>query len=259
MRIMTFNVKANYLLDINNRWEERAHLVYDMIRKYDCDIIGLQEVTNQMEGDLKNNIKSYHYIGISRTKNFFVEHNTVLLRKEYEVLENKTFWLSKKPHKKGSSMWHSLFPRICTRVVCKGNDGREIVIYNTHLDCLSPVARRYGLKVILSDMYQQREKEKIPCILTGDFNAKPNSKVMRQFREEAFKLNGLRAAQDISPDIYQKATMGHFKGKDRGQHIDYIFASEEFEINNIEIIKYNKDGKYPSDHYPVMAELKLKK
>lgn len=258
MRVMTFNLKANYLLDRHNKWSERDQLVYDVIEKYGCDMIGLQEVTNQMEGDLKKHIKMYHHIGVSRTKNFFMERNTVLLKKKYKVLDSKTFWLSKKPHKKGSSMWHSLFPRICTRVVCQDEYQRKFVIYNTHLDCLSPVARRYGLRVILSDMSHLRQKEKMPCILTGDFNAKPNSKVIKQFKEEAYKLNGLKAAQDIKPEIYNQATMGYFKGKDRGLHIDYIFASEEFEICNIEIIKYNKDGKYPSDHYPVMAELKLK-
>lgn len=259
MRVMTFNIKANYPFNIFNKWHKRAHLIYDVIEQYDCDIIGLQEVTNEMELDLRKQLKDYHQIGMSRTKNFFMERNTVLIKKKYQVLESKTFWLSKQPHKEGSSMWHSLFPRIYTKVLCQTRSRRKFVVYNTHLDCLSPLARSYGLQIILGDISDQQQKEKLPCILMGDFNATPRSRVMKKFDLEAFKVNGLKAAQSIRPEIYYESTMGYFTGKERGQHIDYIYASNEFEIWNVEIIKYNKEGKYPSDHYPVMAEIEFKR
>lgn len=258
MRVMTFNLRADNLLDVRNRWKQRSNLVYDVIQNYDCEIVGLQEVTNHMERDLKENLMGYHHIGVSRTKNFFMERNTLLIKKEYHVIGHKTFWLSKEPHKKGSSMWHSLFPRICTRVICNLDGQGKICVYNTHLDCLSPIARRYGLKVILSDMSECLKKEKMPCILTGDFNAKPDSKMMQQFKKEAYALNGLRAVQDVKLELYKKTTMGGFKNRDSGRHIDYIFVSREFDILDVEIIKYNQDGRFPSDHYPIMAEIKLR-
>lgn len=258
MRVMTFNLRADNLLDRRNRWKQRSTIVYELIRKYDCDIVGLQEVTNPMEEDLKNNIRGYHHIGVSRTNRFFMERNTVLIKRQYDVLHSKTFWLSKRPEKSGSGMWHALFPRICTRVIYKLNGQDKICVYNTHLDCLSPVARRYGLKVILSDIDTCLKREKMPCILTGDFNARPNSQVMKQFRREAYELNGLRAVQDIRPEIYKNTTMGGFKERDEGMHIDYIFVSQEFDILNAQIIRYNQNGKFPSDHYPIMAELRLK-
>lgn len=258
MRVMTFNLRADNVLDTRNRWKQREQIVYDMIKAYNCDMIGLQEVTNLMSEDLRKNIIPYHHVGMGRTKNFFVEKNTVLIRKRYEILETKTFWLSKSPNKVGSGLWHSLFPRICTRVTFKINGKDKVCMYNTHLDCLSPVARRYGLSVILNDMKKYQEKEKLPCILTGDFNASPNGKLIKQFKKEVFELNGMRAVQDIKPDLYKQATMGSFKDKETGLHIDYIFVSEEFEIIDAEVIKYNQKGKYPSDHYPIMAEIRLK-
>ncbi|MBE6024146.1 MAG: endonuclease/exonuclease/phosphatase family protein [Cellulosilyticum sp.] len=258
MRVMTFNLRADNILDIRNRWRGRCEIVYDTIQEYDCDIIGLQEVTNTMAEDLKRQLKEYHHLGVSRTKNWFMERNTVLLRKEYHVLENKTFWLSKEPHKKGSSLWHSLFPRICTRVIYQLEDGRKVSIYNTHLDCLSPIAREHGMKVILREMYKCQQKEKMPCILMGDFNERANSRMMQQFKRKAYQLNGLRAVQDIKPELYQKTTMGFFKDREKGGHIDYIFVTKEFEVVDVEIIKYNHEGRYPSDHYPIMAELRLK-
>lgn len=258
MRVMTFNLRADNVLDVRNRWKQRSEIVYDLIQKYDCDIIGLQEVTNHMADDLKNNIKSYHHLGISRTSNWFMERNTVLIKKKYHVLENRTFWLSKEPHKEGSGLWHSLFPRICTMAICEVEGVGKICIYNTHLDCLSSVARRYGMRIILSAMSEGQKREKIPCILTGDFNVRANSKMMQQFKREAYQLNGLRAVQDIKPELYQKATMGGFKDREKGLHIDYIFATKEFHIVDAEIIKYNQKGRYPSDHYPILAEMRLR-
>ena len=49
--------------------------------------------------------------------------------------------------------------------------------------------------------------------------------------------------------------MGTFKGREKGMHIDYIFVSEEFNIKHVEIIRNNINGKYPSDHYPIMATI----
>lgn len=255
MKVMTFNLRADNPLDMKNKWKYRRDFIYDIINQSNCDIIGLQEITNQMEQDLKENIVGYHQIGISRTKNFFMERNTVLVKKKYSIVEEKTFWLSKRPEKKGSAMWHSLFPRICTMVICQ-LDEQKIAIYNTHLDCLSPIARKKGLRIILNKIREQQEMEKMPCLLMGDFNAKPNSKVMQQFKAKGYGIDGLRPVQDIKPQLYKKATVGGFKGKEKGRHIDYIFASKEFDILDVEIARYNRAGRYPSDHYPVIAKLK---
>ncbi len=56
-----------------------------------------------------------------------------------------------------------------------------------------------------------------------------------------------------------KSTMSKFKGKEKGLHIDYIFVSEDLEIVDVNIIKDNIDGKYPSDHYPLVADIRIKR
>ena len=50
-----------------------------------------------------------------------------------------------------------------------------------------------------------------------------------------------------------------FKGKRKGDPIDYIFFSEEFELEDAYIDQTSFDGRYPSDHYPLVATLRLKK
>ena len=67
----------------------------------------------------------------------------------------------------------------------------------------------------------------------------------------------LIAVQEFKKEIYDMGTISGFKGYKKGLHIDYIFVSSEFKVNDVEIINYNKKGKYPSDHYPIYADIEL--
>ena len=257
MKIMTFNVRSDNILDVKNRWQNREDIVYDLIEEYPCDILGMQEVSNSMHNDISENIKDYNIIGMGRTRKLFAEKNSLLISKNHTIIEHETFWLSKTPKKEGSTIWYSLFPRICTTAIVKLDNNLKIRIYNTHLDCLLPHAREYGLKKIGEFIEKHHAKEKLPCILMGDFNATPNSKVIQEFSSGRYMNKKFIAVQETDKDIYKKATMGMFRGNQRGMHIDYIFVSEEFTINDVEILRYNKEGKYPSDHYPVMADIQV--
>ena len=56
-----------------------------------------------------------------------------------------------------------------------------------------------------------------------------------------------------SPD---EASFGGFKGIRTGSRIDWILHTRDFEPLSAQIDTMIKDGRYPSDHYPVRAELK---
>ena len=71
MRVMSFNLRSDFILDFKNRWDKRKHIVYEVIDKYDCDIIGVQEVTNKMFDDIIDNFKSYTIVGSARSKKYF--------------------------------------------------------------------------------------------------------------------------------------------------------------------------------------------
>lgn len=43
-----------------------------------------------------------------------------------------------------------------------------------------------------------------------------------------------------------------------GGPIDYIFVSDDFEVVESHIWAEDRDGRYPSDHYPLVATLRLK-
>lgn len=93
MRIMTFNLRTDFPLDINNRWRNRASIVYEVFDKYKCDIVGVQELNNIMFRDISRNVEGFNIVGKPRTKKISMERNDILVAKEHEVIESNTFWL----------------------------------------------------------------------------------------------------------------------------------------------------------------------
>ncbi|GEP64230.1 MULTISPECIES: endonuclease/exonuclease/phosphatase family protein [Clostridium] len=251
MRVMTFNLRRDVPIDFNDRWNTRRSLIYNVINEYKCDIIGAQEIKDNMLNDIKENIEGYNIIGAPRGKKVSSERNSLLISRNYLIEDYKTFWLSETPDKIGSRVWYSYLPRICTTAILQMDNGRRVRVCNTHLDNLLPKARMYGLKKILEFI----ENEKLPVILMGDFNDRPNSKLIKSLKEGKISSKKLLPVQDVNMGLYNESTIGNFKRSGKGLHIDYIFVSEEIDVVNAEIIKYNVNGKYPSDHYPLMADI----
>lgn len=156
---MTFNLRCDFPLDINNRWKNRRYIAYSIINKYKCDIIGTQEVTENMYNDIKKNTNNYNIIGTPRSKKFFVERNNILIKKQYKIVEEKTFWLSDTPNVVGSSKWFSVFPRICTTAIIQLNNKIKIRVCNSHLDCFTSKAREYELRKLIELIEAEQEKK----------------------------------------------------------------------------------------------------
>ncbi|NRY33776.1 endonuclease/exonuclease/phosphatase family metal-dependent hydrolase [Clostridium beijerinckii] len=57
MRVMTFNLRRDVPIDFNDRWNARRSLIYNVINEYKCDIIGVQEIKDNMLNDIKEILK----------------------------------------------------------------------------------------------------------------------------------------------------------------------------------------------------------
>ena len=106
---------------------------------------------------------------------------------------------------------------------------------------------------------KQQALEKLPVILMGDFNANPHQRVIQTVFGKKYNTQQLVAVQEKNPKIYHQATMGRFKDRERGMHLDYIFVSPEYEVERTQIIKDNQNGRFPSDHYPLLADICLQR
>lgn len=266
LTLLSFNLKRDSFPGSRNKWNNRGEMAAKLIRSSGADILGVQELLPGMREDLVRMLPEYAVIGSGRylgVKPGNDEHSDIFVRKDKaEIMDYKTFWLSKHPEKAGSRGLLALFPRICTVAeLCLRVSGRKIRVFNTHLDCVSSFARVVGVKTILSYMDYFNKAEKLPVILMGDMNAKPGSRAIQILREQ--KTGGKELALN---DIYVSCSEGQihnslhrFRGKikEGRQPIDYIFVSDDFDTVEYRICTEDYGGKYPSDHFPLMASVRL--
>lgn len=92
----------------------------------------------------------------------------------------------------------------------------------------------------------------------GDFNASKDNPAIRH-------LNGgdspapLRDSLAIRhPDAPDARTFHGFRGGKQGAKIDHISVLPKTTVSAAAILYFNRDGNYPSDHYPVRAALQFR-
>ena len=63
-------------------------------------------------------------------------------------------------------------------------------------------------------------------------------------------LHSAASAQDVG-------TFNGFRGRTDGGKIDYVLVDSRWQVEGAEILRDNDEGRYPSDHFPVVADLVL--
>lgn len=254
-RIMTFNLKNDmpftrkYL-----KWNVRKELAITLLQSVSPDILGVQELTDEMLGSFVTFKQIYTNVGKPRNKRpkKTSERTDIFYRRDkFICIETKTFWLSRTPENEGSKLLFSIFPRICTMVKLQNKENNEILnIYNTHLDHLMESTRKKECEILLDHINQNSKNEHV--IVMGDMNSTNMSASVKSLLE-----NNRIPLQSIyqSENIFNTLHYGSGKLNENKKPIDYIFTTYNFEIKDSKIITQNFDGIYPSDHYPVVCEL----
>lgn len=261
-RIATFNMKRSSLEGKHNSWNERKASIHAILKKIEPDIIGTQELTIDSLNSIKNFLNLYNTVGCGRRGGDKGEFAAIFYRKDkFECIKSDTFWLSPKPQTPGSRGWLSFFPRICTWCILK--DKRNDIylrIYNTHLDHISPLARKQGLELIKHYANKHNSDLLTGTILMGDFNASPKS---ASYKEMINTDDGINIFYNNTFNVLYKTgektlrTYHGFKGKVYGRPIDYIFTTKNLSIERAKIDQNIYAAIYPSDHYPVIADIEL--
>ena len=128
--------------------------------------------------------------------------------------------------------------------------GKVFRVYNLHLDHISEEARVLGIKSAFEFIDELNSKYKLPYALLGDFNARPDSEVIRI-------CNSRGDIRDVTSHI--PVTYHQFGQKEEEKKIDYIYLSNELakNVTEVKIWDDEKNGIYLSDHYPVCANLSI--
>ena len=246
MKSITFNILCAGRGE--NHWVFRQKLVKEIIKKYAPDTFGLQEVHYAWMRYLINQFKDiYDFVGVGKDDgNKKGEFSPVFYNKhKFELLEKEDFWLSETPEI-ASLGWDGAENRTCSYAVLKEKETEKVyAIFNTHLDHIGATAQIEGIKLILKKAEKFND---MPIIITGDFNVTPDSDVY-----EMMLSNGFSDARTIAKEK-DNIDSFHWYGKG-SKMIDFIFVKN---IKSVAVAKTATDkinGRIPSDHYPVIAEI----
>ena len=251
LRVMTFNIRYGLANDGEDSWEFRKQMVMDVIREHGADLLGLQEALRFQLDAICDEFPEYGRIGIGRDPGGEGEYSAILYRKSrFDVQDAGTFWLSETPDTP-STHWENKHLRICTWArLLDRSSGEFVYYYNTHYDHQSQPARINSSRLLAKTIASRKHMD--PVILTGDFNADEQNPAIVFLKEESPVV--LRDTfRVMHPDEPTVGTFNAFTGvSDRGK-IDYVFVGPQIKVLDAAIIRFNRNGRYPSDHYPVEA------
>ena len=258
LTVMTFNIRVP--ADAGERsWERRRAVAARVLTSRQPDVVGFQEMVAQQRDDLLAAADMYAAFGLGRETDTGGESCAVFYLKSRWDLDRSqtgTFWYSDTPEMPGSSHWGNKWVRICTwaRLVEK-TTGRGVYIYNSHLDFSEEFHRRAA--ALLQQRMARRTHADEPVIVMGDFNSLPNDKSWGRMLDKEGPL-ALEDAWEFAHPGENGFSFHNFSGKAKAR-IDYLlFSKGAFRVSRAEVIDDHEGDVWPSDHFPVWAELRFR-
>lgn len=258
VNIMSFNIRYDNPGDSLNNWAYRKDRAARAIRFYEADIVGTQEVLHNQLEDLKQRLPEYEAIGVGREDGKEKgEYSALWYRKDrFTAQDSGWFWLSETPEVAGSKGWDGACERIATWAkLADKQTGKEYFVLNTHLDHVGVAARREGVKLVLDKV--QELSGKLPVVVTGDFNAEPESGVIRQVTDETDPEH-LTDARTVAELVYGPDWTFHDFGKvpySERSRIDYVFVKNGLKVLKYGVLAETEGEAYLSDHAPVLVSV----
>jgi endonuclease/exonuclease/phosphatase family metal-dependent hydrolase len=254
-RLASFNIRWDNPNDVGNLWKDRATQVIQLIQFHQIGIVGTQEVLAHQLKELNEGL-GYASVGVGRddgkAKGEFSPIHYDPSR--YRLEESGTFWLSPTPDQP-SKGWDAALNRVCTWGKFVSAEGERFYVFNVHYDHIGQQAREESSKLVQAKI-KELNRENLPVVWMGDFNVTPDNPAYQAILAQ----ESWRDARLISklPSYGPKGTFTAFEW-DRMPDgiIDHIFVQGKIEVLRHGILTDNYGKKYPSDHFPVLAEIRF--
>jgi endonuclease/exonuclease/phosphatase family metal-dependent hydrolase len=255
LRVMTFNIRYNNPGDGEDAWPMRKEKAASMIRFHGADLVGVQEALRGQLDDLSALLPGFGWFGVGRSAERQGEYSAILYRADrFELLDQNTFWLSETPEVAGSKGWDADYERIVTWGRLRDRrTGQVFYHFNTHFDHVGETARRESARMIVARIATIAGNA--PVIVTGDFNTVPESPAYQTMAAALSDAMTVTRAPHHGPT----STWNGFKEIEPGRRIDFIFVGEGVEVLQHAILSDRFDGRFPSDHLPVIAEIRVER
>jgi endonuclease/exonuclease/phosphatase family metal-dependent hydrolase len=260
LRVMTFNLRFDTPSDGPNAWPHRRDWVAALVRFHAPDAVGVQEALVHMLTDLDARLPGFARVGVGRADGRQGgEFSAILYRTDrLELLDSGTFWLSPTPEVAGSKGWDTAIERIATWARFRDRrTGCRLLHLNTHFDHVGERARQESARLIRRRLSGLAGDD--PVVVTGDLNAEPTSAPYRIITSDTISgaIPPLRDAYVASRGGHYgpTSTWTEFRAIVPGRRIDYVLVSPEITVLTHGILPDSWDGRFPSDHLPVLASM----
>jgi endonuclease/exonuclease/phosphatase family metal-dependent hydrolase len=258
---MTFNIRLDLDSDGANAWPHRRAMVADLIRREEPAVLGLQEVLLHQKKDLEAALPGYAFVGVARDDGAEKgEFSPLAFRRDrFSLLESGTFWLSPTPSVPGKA-WDAALPRVATwAILAERGSGLRIAALNTHFDHVGTAARANSAALI-GDWSARRIAAGDAVIIMGDFNSTPGSPPMALLGDPARSGVAMARTASVTPPYGPPGTFTGFRiDSDPAAPIDHVLVSSRFSVLRYATVTQHWGGRLPSDHYPVVADLRLRR
>jgi endonuclease/exonuclease/phosphatase family metal-dependent hydrolase len=254
LNLITCNIRFDNPADGANAWPLRRDFLSETLLKHSPDIIATQEGRFDQLQELKSSLGNFHLLDEHRSWIKERMYPTFYLRKDkFEVINSEDLWLSETPNLAGSRSFNSAFPRLFTwvRVQPKGS-AKNLLFVNTHLDHVKSETRAEQARVLAQEVKRISTDQDLLCFM-GDYNEGPDLRV-REILTESFSLIDSWKSFNLKEETSHHGFKGVFP---EGSRIDWILVDERIEILSSEMDKTNRNGLYPTDHFPVITKIKL--
>jgi endonuclease/exonuclease/phosphatase family metal-dependent hydrolase len=262
LTVVTFNIRYGTANDGENHWTRRRARLFEVLRTEAADLVGLQEALRFQIDEILAAVPGYGVVGVGRDDGKARgEMSAILFRTaRFHVAESGTFWFSDTPETPGSTTWGNRITRISSWARFIDTDGRGFYHFNLHLDHESQPSRERSA-ALLRQRIDARAHPADPVVVTGDFNVGEKNPALAALTAPAatgaaaFLIDTFRV---LHPDETVVGTFTGFKfGETAGDKIDYVLVQPGAEVLSAEIVRISRNDRYPSDHFPVVARVRL--
>lgn len=247
---MTYNLRYATDADGDNSWSKRKDALIALIKSHDPDILGIQEGLASQVDELRQAMRTHAVVGVGRDDGLRKgEYSAIFYRRERLGLrEGGTRWISATPDKAGSMGPGTSLPRIFSWGDFFLAEGGRVLVLNCHLDHQSAEARLLGATQMAAFA---SERSTLPTLILGDFNSTFGDAPITHLSAKFTPLK---------PNEGDLGTFNGFKpDSTKGPMIDFIFASHQWLMESVKIDRtLTPEGRAPSDHFPVIATVRLK-
>jgi len=257
LRLMTYNIRLDLTSDGVNAWPHRREWVAAQVTWLHPDIFGMQEVLPNQKSDLAADLPQYRLFGGGRDdgKEKGEASPIGFDTRRFDFLEGGMFWLSPTPAVP-SRGWDAAYNRVATWTRLRVHGTRlGVLAVNTHWDHIGLIARRQSAAQI-TRWLEANTRDCEQVMLFGDFNSEIDSEQLRLITKSPLGLRDARAASKSAP-FGPAGTFNGFQSATETKAIDHFFLGKRIEVERYLVLAQLIDGRWPSDHFPVLVDLKV--